>query len=141
MSDLWLVMIASSNLENRQRLTRILEQQGVDAIWASTAAQSRETLESEHVGLVFCDRYFADGDYQDVLAAAHSPSAKGETRIVLTSPMLNAEQYEKAKQQGVFEVIPTPCRPTDVEWMIIQAKRKELKRPRPILAAIGAGAG
>ncbi len=140
MSNPWQIMIASSNLENRRTLVRILSELGIDPICASTATQCREILGEANVGLVFCDRFFTDGDYQDVLAAAGCKSTKGEARVVLISILADSEQYEKAKRQGIFEIISTPCRPTDVEWMVIRAKRDEHKRARSFPPAGSDGA-
>jgi hypothetical protein len=33
-----------------------------------------------------------------------------------------------AMREGAFDVIAAPCRPTDVEWMVIQAKRDARSR-------------
>jgi hypothetical protein len=57
------------------------------------------------------------------------------------SDLIDSEQYEKAKQQGIFEVISASCRPTDVEWMIIQAKRDEQKQANSFVSAESASVG
>jgi DNA-binding NtrC family response regulator len=141
MRDRWPIMIASSNWENRRGLLRILDRQGIDPICASTVTQCRDILGRENVGLVFCDRFFADGDYRDVLSAAACGSRGVRTRVVLMSDLIDSEQYEKAKQQGIFEVISASCRPTDVEWMIIQAKRDEQKQANSFVSAESASVG
>lgn len=140
MSETWQIMVASSDLENRRHLMATLDRQGLGAFCASNVSQCREILGKQNVGLVFCDRSFADGDYRDVLAAAASMAPGTRTRVVLLSTLFDGEQYRRAKEQGVFEVISAACRPTDVEWMIIQARRDEQK---PVLstAAVQAGRG
>jgi len=117
----WEVVVASSDLQNRLRLTKMLAQQGIDAIHASTVDQCQQVLNAPKVGLVFCDRYFSDGNYPDVLAAV-AGSAKRVPVVVMSAHMTSAE-YNQAKSRGVFDVIPSPCRPILIEWMGILAKR------------------
>lgn len=124
----WQIVIASSVLETRRKVMQILDRLGVEAICVSTVAEYRQIAKSENVGLVFCDRSLNDGGYQEVLAAANSKSARGASRVVLMSATMEPGEYRKARQTGLFEVIAAPCRPTDVEWMVILAKRDERKR-------------
>ena len=81
MSDTWQIMVASSDLENRRHLVSILDRQGIRVRSVpSNVGQCREVLDGHDVGLVFCDRSFADGDYRDVLAAAEGKS-RGRRRV------------------------------------------------------------
>jgi len=116
------IVVVTSDVENRHALSTILMKLGLDAICISTVNQCREMLGGESVGLIFCDRYLADGGYRDVLAA--SRSSEGQPCVVLTCRHTNSD-YQEAKNVGVFDVISAPCRPTDVEWMIIRAKHRE----------------
>ncbi|MGC2333358.1 MAG: hypothetical protein WA581_18035 [Candidatus Acidiferrales bacterium] len=140
MRETWQIMVASSDLDNRRSLVSILDRQGFGAFCASNVRQCREILDSQNVGLVFCDRSFADGDYRDVLSAATGRRPARRARVVLLAARDDPEQYKNAKDQGVFEVISPACRPTDVEWMVIQAKRDEQKRAGSLLTAGPAGA-
>jgi DNA-binding NtrC family response regulator len=139
MSDTWQIMVASSDLENRRHLVSILDQQGLGAFCAANVRQCREILGSQNVGLVFCDRSFADGDYRDVLAATEDRKSGAKTRVVLLAALINSEQYKSAKDLGVFEVISAACRPTDVEWMIIRARRDDQRRAGVPLTSHAAG--
>lgn len=125
MTDTWEVVVVSSDLEKRLSVAAMLTQQGVDTICASTVDQFREVLHQRNVGLVFCDREFGDGDYHDVVEAARSAATK-VPKVVVMSGFLKSGEYHQAKGSGVFEIISTPCRPTDLEWMVILAKRAEL---------------
>jgi DNA-binding NtrC family response regulator len=141
MSTTWQIMVASSDLENRRSLVSILDRQGIGTFCASNVGQCREILDHQDVGLVFCDRSFADGDYRDVLDAAANRKPGTKARVVLLSGLADREQYRRAKEQGVFEVISAACRPTDVEWMVIQARRDEQRRAGSLLPSAAAGAG
>lgn len=125
MEDAWEVVVASPDLEKRLSVAAMLTQQGVDTICASTVDQFREVLHGRNIGLVFCDRQFADGDYHDVVEAARSSASK-VPKVVVMSGLVKSAEYHQAKGSGVFDIISTPCRPTDLEWMVILAKRAEL---------------
>ena len=140
MSDTWQIMVASSDLENRRHLVSILDRQGFGTFCAANVSQCREILDNQEVGLIFCGRSFADGDYRDVLAATSMRKPGSKARVVLLAALGDSEQYKKAKELGVFEVINAACRPTDVEWMVIRAKRDEQKRASALLTSHAAGA-
>ncbi len=139
MSDTWQIMVASSDLENRRHLVSILDRQGFGTFCAANVSQCREILDSQKVGLVFCDRSFADGDYRDVLAATAGRKPGLKARVVLLAALADSEQYKTAKDLGVFEVISAACRPTDVEWMVIRAKRDEQRGAGTALTSHAAG--
>lgn len=120
------VVVVSSDLESRRRLSDILIGQGMDPICMSTLRECHESLAERRVGLVFCDPHVADGSYQELLAAYRLTDRK--PRVVVTSRGADWEEFKEAMRWGAFDVISAPCRPTDVEWMIIQARRDERHR-------------
>jgi two-component system, NtrC family, response regulator PilR len=124
----WQIVVASSDLENRRGLSSILSRQGLDPILISSLAECQDLMEKERIGLIFCDRRLSDGDYRDVLSA--SRSATDKVRVVVTSKHADWDEYLEAMRLGAFDVIASPCRPTDVEWMVIQARRDERHRSR-----------
>jgi DNA-binding NtrC family response regulator len=126
----WQVVIASCDVEERRAMRNILAKQGLDAIPASTVRECSEIIDQESVGLIFCARSVADGDYRDLLLLARVGGRK--IRVVLTTRLTNWDEYLEAMRLGAFDVISAPCRPTDVEWMVIQALRDEHARTRQI---------
>jgi DNA-binding NtrC family response regulator len=117
----WEVVVACSDVENRQRVAGMLAQLGVDAVCIATVGECREVLHGRTVGLVFCDLQLADGDYLDVLAAV-ACSAKTVPKVVVMAALMKFRQYSQAKARGVLDIIPTPCRPTDIEWTVFLAR-------------------
>jgi DNA-binding NtrC family response regulator len=115
-----------------------LKKQGLEPIVASSVRECEEILVQENVGLIFCARSLADGDYRALLIAPRHASRK--TRIVIVNRLTNWDEYLDAVRLGAFDVISAPCRPTDVEWMIIQALREEYAQRRQI-ALVQHGAG
>ena len=80
------------------------------------------------MGLIFCDGHPAGGNYRDLLFV--SRAMKSKARIVVALKDAGWDQYLEAMRLGAFDVIASPYRPTDVEWMVIQAKRDERIRLR-----------
>jgi DNA-binding NtrC family response regulator len=119
------VVVASPDVENRRQIAMIVVNLGLDPICISSVAQCRELLAKEHIDLIFCDRFLSDGDYCDILTV--SRSSRSQPHLVLVCRHTNAD-YQQAIADGVFGVISVPYRPTDVEWMLIQAKRKQGQR-------------
>ncbi|HXN29633.1 MAG TPA: hypothetical protein VN902_21085 [Candidatus Acidoferrales bacterium] len=134
----WQIVIASADMEERRALCNILKKQGLEPIVASSVRECEEILVQENVGLIFCARSLADGDYRALLIAPRHASRK--TRIVIVNRLTNWDEYLDAVRLGAFDVISAPCRPTDVEWMIIQALREEYAQRRQI-ALVQHGAG
>jgi DNA-binding NtrC family response regulator len=129
MSEPLQIVVAFGSLESRRHVTTILVNLGLDPICISSVVQCRELLSKEDIDLIFCDRFLSDGDYCDVLSATHS--GKSQPFVVLACQHNNSD-YQQAIAQGVFAVTTAPCHPTDVEWMLIQAKRKQWVLARPV---------
>jgi DNA-binding NtrC family response regulator len=133
-NSLWDVMVVSSSLENRQHVSEMLFRLGIDPICVSSVNQCCEVPRKDLVGLVFCDRKVKDGDYRDILSAVGAGSFGHSPMVVMMSDLASPEEYQQVRRHGLFDVISSPCRPTDVEWMVILAKRyrrraKELLEP------------
>ena len=126
----WQIVIASADMEERRAMCNILVKQGLEPIVASSIRECEGILAREEVGLIFCTRSLADGDYRGLLIAPRPASRK--TRIVIVNQLTNWDEYLDAMRLGAFDVISAPCRPTDVEWMIIQALREEHAQKRQI---------
>jgi ActR/RegA family two-component response regulator len=121
----WKTVVLSSNQNQIRTLSEILNLHGLEAICTVTVSQYRDVLSKQPVGLVFCDPNLPDGNYRDVINSARSIGSNA--RIVLTSRQANWPEFLEAVRVGAFDVISTPCRPEDVESIVIQAKRDDRK--------------
>jgi len=126
----WHVLIASCDVEERRAMCNILAKLGLDPITAPTIRECEAVVAQEQLGMIFCTRWLADGDYRDLLAAARHWGRK--IRIVLAARVTDWDEYLEAMRLGAFDVISAPCRPTDMEWMLIQAMREEHAETRQI---------
>lgn len=129
----WQILVASSDLESRRNLMQTLNRQGLEPIGVANLSECDDVLVKERVGLVFCDRHLADGSYRDLLERVRTRGEK--VRVVVTSKHPDWDEYLEAMRYGAFDVIASPCRPTDVEWMVIQAKRDDRNSAKELLAA------
>ena len=128
MTDEFEVVVVSSDLESRRHIVGILTKLGLDPLCVSTLRECHESLVRSTVGLIFCDPQLTDGSYQDLLGTYRIKDLR--PRVVITSRFADWEEFKEAMRWGAFDVIASPCRPTDVEWMVIQAKRDERNRAR-----------
>jgi DNA-binding NtrC family response regulator len=117
------ILVASSELESRRALTSFLNQEGYDTICASRLNECQEALAGQNVKLVFCEKRLADGSYKDLLALTRG--FKNPIRVVVTSRIADWDEYLEALHNGAFDLIASPCQPTDVLWSIVQARREE----------------
>lgn len=120
------ILVVSPELEHRRAVTAILQREGWDTLCASKVSDVEEVLAKTNVNLVFCDRRLSDGSYRDVLAVTRSLNRN--VRVVVTSRLADWDEYLEALHHGAFDLIASPCQPTDVVWAIIQAKREEADR-------------
>lgn len=123
----WLVVVVSSNLAKRRDVAEVLLRLGVDPISVATVDELREISGQGNIGLVLCDRKMNDGDYRDVLSAVASAS-----KVVMMSELESPEEYQRARRLGLFDIIPSRCRATDIEWMVIQARRDRRATNEPV---------
>lgn len=129
----WTIVIASSDSHHVRSLTEVLKRQEMEAIYASTLNQYQDVISERLVGLVFCDPNLPDGDYRDVINVSRSLGS--EARIIVASRLSGGPGSIEAIRDGAFDVIATPCRSKDVEWMIIQAKRDHKKTAKKLMTS------
>jgi DNA-binding NtrC family response regulator len=124
----WNILIVSSDQDERLNLSRVLVQHGCEAICACNIREGLESLEKQAVDLIFCDSEFVDGSYREFLNGVRA--LKNKTRVVVTSRLADWDEYLVAMRLGAFDMIALPCRPTDIQWLLIQASREERNRLR-----------
>jgi DNA-binding NtrC family response regulator len=115
------VLIASSDIENRNAIRAILAEDGLNTICASTVKETQEALANMPVSIVICDRQLPDGSFKDLLHLAKKE--RPEVLVVVTSRTDDWRESVAAKLVGAFEMIPSPCQRSNVEWAVITALR------------------
>lgn len=125
MTNTWGVAVVLSDQESCLSVLRMLARQGVSTICVSTVHQFEGMLDSRQIDLVFCNDRLPDGSYRDILRVLDRSKKKMPQVVVMSTGMTGAE-YDQAKHSGIFRIISTPCRQTDIEWTVAQAKRVEI---------------
>jgi DNA-binding NtrC family response regulator len=120
------ILIVSSELEHRRALNDILRREGYDTTCASRVSECQEALQTQNVSLIFCDRRISDGNYRDVVALTRASNQR--IRVVVTSRLADWDEYLDALHHGAFDLIASPCQPTDVLWAMVQARREDSER-------------
>ena len=112
--------------ENREAVTSAMSHWSVDPICCSSIKEARTLLPNARPSLIFCEESLADGTYRDLLRDL-SKSAK--THLVVMSPQPDQNEiYNEALNLGAFDMIASPCRRSDVQWIAIRAMQDEMRR-------------
>ena len=122
MNTPWETVVALCDPEQRRSLAKILAQFGLDAMCVQTVGQCRELLDRGGVGLLFCGQFFPDGDYRAILNA--SRPRPDNPSVILAAPRTTS-LADEAISLGAFDLVGIPFRPTDVEWTVIKARRRQ----------------
>jgi DNA-binding NtrC family response regulator len=114
------ILVISSQLLNRRALVDILNREGWDTICASTVNECQKVLAGRNVTLVFCDPRLPDGTYRDVLRIIGSLNKN--VPLVVTSRLADWDEYFEVLQHGAFDLIASPCQPSDAIWVTLRAQ-------------------
>jgi two-component system C4-dicarboxylate transport response regulator DctD len=113
------ILVIASDPETRKALSSILQTQGLKSVQASQLSEGRALLESQPVGMVFCERHLADGTYLDLLPTVQAKA--GNVPVVVTSRLADWDEYLEALRHGAVDLIPSPCKKSDVTSALAQA--------------------
>jgi len=107
-------MLAICSSQSRKVVESAIERWSLEVGWCATHS------------LILCEAKLPDGTYQDVMRLlAHK---LGRVRVIVMSESDLEECYSEAIEMGVFDVIATPCRRTDVQWIIMHAVQDHAQR-------------
>jgi DNA-binding NtrC family response regulator len=112
--------------ENRDVVTSAMSHWSMEPVCCSGVQEALSLLPQTSPFLIFCDEGLPDGTYKDLLREAGKPT---KSRLVVISP--NAEfdeHYNEAIGLGAFDMIASPCRRSDVQWIAIRAMHEDARR-------------
>jgi DNA-binding NtrC family response regulator len=115
------ILVIASDPETRKALSSILQTEGLKPVQASQLSEGRELLQSQTVGMVFCERHLADGSYLDLLPAAQTNKA-GNVPVVVTSRLADWDEYLEALRHGAVDLIASPFKKSDVRSALAQVR-------------------
>jgi DNA-binding NtrC family response regulator len=96
----------------------------IEPVCCSSLQEARGFLPDETFSLIFCEDTLSDGSYRDILRPPGKPM---KTRVVVISEISDDQKYNEAKQLGAFDVVSSPCRQSDIQWIVIRAIQEETK--------------
>src|SRR6516162_870737 len=119
-------MLAICSSQSRKVVESAIERWSLEVGWCATLQEARRSLRRGTHSLILCEAKLPDGTYQDVMRLlAHK---LGRVRVIVMSESDLEECYSEAIEMGVFDVIATPCRRTDVQWIIMHAVQDHAQR-------------
>jgi DNA-binding NtrC family response regulator len=111
---------------NRDIVSNTMAQWALETTSCSSVHEARPLLTNSGFSLIFCEDQLSDGTYQDLLGPTVKPV---KSRFVVVSPTPEADdKYEEAMRLGAFEMIASPCRKSDIQWIVIRAMQEETRR-------------
>jgi DNA-binding NtrC family response regulator len=112
--------------ENRDVVTSAMSHWSIEAVPCSGVREARTLLPSTRPSLIFCEEALPDGTYRELL---QDVSKTAKTRVVVISADAELDtHYNEALALGAFDMIASPCRRSDVQWIAIRAMQDELRR-------------
>jgi DNA-binding NtrC family response regulator len=112
--------------ENRDVVTAAMSHWSIEAVPCSGVVEARTLLPSARPSLIFCEEDLPDGTYRELLNDV-SKAAKMRVVVISRDAELD-EHYNEALALGAFDMITSPCRRSDVQWIAIRAMQDELRR-------------
>jgi DNA-binding NtrC family response regulator len=119
------VLVVSSS-ENREMVASVMSHWAIDPVCCSGVREARNAIPTARPSIIFCDETLTDGTYRDLLDEL-SKSAKIRFVVISFTPDVD-ENYNEAISRGAFDMIASPCRRSDVQWIAIRAMQDELRR-------------
>lgn len=114
----WRMLAICSN-QSRKIVESAIERWSLEVGWYTSLHEARRSLRRGTHSLVLCEANLPDGTYRDVIQLLQHKM--GQIRVIVMSESDLDDCYREAMDKGVFDVIATPCRRTDVQWIIMHA--------------------
>ena len=108
------ILVADDRPENRDILTRLLEQAGFETVQASDGAEAVRMLRQEQADLVLMDIRMPSCNGIEALRAIRSDSALCRTVVIAVTASVFSDVREKAMQEGFDDFIPKPFQADEV---------------------------
>jgi DNA-binding NtrC family response regulator len=112
--------------ENRDVVTSAMSHWSMEPTCCSGIQEAMSLLPQTSPFLIFCEERLPDGTYKDLLREIGKST---KSRLVVISP--NAEfdeNYNEAIALGAFDMIASPSRRSDVQWIAIRAMHEDARR-------------
>lgn len=112
--------------ENRDVVTSAMSHWSIETVPCNGVREARTLLPTARPSLIFCEEALPDGTYRELLQDL-SKAARPRLVVISADAELDAH-YNEALALGAFDMIASPCRRSDVQWIAIRAMQDELRR-------------
>jgi DNA-binding NtrC family response regulator len=116
--------------DDRDTVTSAMSHWAIDPIYCTSVSEARELLPNVRPCVIFCEETLADGTYRELLRELIKSAKPPLVVISLAADCDDTynETYNEAITLGAFEVIASPCRRSDVQWIAIRAMQDQVRR-------------
>jgi DNA-binding NtrC family response regulator len=116
--------------DDRDTVTSAMSHWAIDPIYCTSVSEPRELLPNVRPCVISCEETLADGTYRELLRELIKSAKPPLVVISLAADCDDTynETYNEAITLGAFEVIASPCRRSDVQWIAIRAMQDQVRR-------------
>jgi len=121
------VLVVGWDAAKRAALVDILEECGLEPVIASNLEEAHNILARRPMHVVFCEDNLSDGGFRELLRLVKADTP--EIQVVVSSRLVDVDEYIEAMNLGAFDFIAPPYRGTEIISVVDSAsKRYRLKR-------------
>ena len=128
MSADYSILCVSADPHACRSMKQIFSECGVESVFSPTISQAKELLAGNSFSLVFCEDGLPDGSCREFLSVLHHNGKR--IPLVVFSSSMDWSKYLEAMELGAFDVIMSPFRSVEVQWVVGNALRVGSWPPR-----------
>lgn len=121
--DLTKALVISASEENRALLSETLATDGFVPLLCSSLTDARKFIQSDDIGIVFCDDCLSDGCLKNVIAEVGK--RQKPVPVIAVSRTGEWDEYFEALSMGAFDYLSLPLRRDDLDRVLASALGKE----------------
>lgn len=129
--DLTKALVISAYEENRAALSEALAAEGFVPALCSSMTDARKLLQSDDIGIVFCDDCVSDGYLKNVVAEVDE--RREPIPVIAVSRTGEWHEYLEALRMGAFDYLSLPPRRNELCRVLASALSKESPTKEPKL--------
>lgn len=122
-------LVISASEENRAALSEALAADSFEPVLCSSMTDARKFIESDDIGIVFCDDCLSDGCLKNVVAEARE--RQKPVPVIAVSRTGEWHEYFEALRAGAFDYLSLPLKRDELDRVLVSA----LSKKRPISRA------
>jgi len=116
------VLVVGRNAENRRVIDEAIRHWKFETVACSSLQESGELIARQDFAVAFCEERREDVAYRDFLGQAR----RSRLPVIVLTPLSDQEGvFREALALGATDILPSPCSPQDVQWMVIWATQNK----------------